>query len=137
MLRCRGCYAGHRAVGRAFSKFTSGTEASRAVRAGLDIGGRSGSNVPMVRTRLIAALLVTCGVLAPVSVSAAPSPETAYVDVAVATAWVSPGLNRPVDAAAVANPVDIRGWTASMTLAERSALVGKLETQALFGGQVK
>lgn len=99
--------------------------------------------------RPIAALLMTCGVLttapAPASASglatgsasAEAEPRTAYVDVAVATAWVSPGLNRPVDAPAVANPVDIRAWTGRMTLAQRADLVGKLETQALFGNPVR
>lgn len=102
----------------------------------MDIGGGNRSNVCVIRLRPIVALLVTCGVLAPAPATAA-EPETAYVDVAVATAWVSPGLDRPVDAPAVANPVDLRNWTATMTLAERSALVGKLETQALYGGAVR
>lgn len=104
----------------------------------MDIWHESRSNVVVTRFRPIVALLVTCGVFAPVHASAsAAGPETAYVDVAVATAWVSPGLDRPVDAPAVANPVDIRKWTADMTLAQRSALVGKLETQALYGGTVR
>jgi cell wall-associated NlpC family hydrolase len=81
-------------------------------------------------------LLVTCGVLTATPATSA-APATAYVDVAVATAWVSPGLDRPVDAPAVADPADIRTWTANMTLGQRADLVGKLETQALFGNPVR
>jgi cell wall-associated NlpC family hydrolase len=113
----------------------------------MDICCRTGSNVLVARIRPTAALLgsvlVSCGVLTatPAPASAAASaeapPETAYVDVAVATAWVSPGLDRPVDAPAVANPVDLRAWTGTMTLAQRADLVGKLETQALFGNPVR
>jgi gamma-D-glutamyl-L-lysine dipeptidyl-peptidase len=66
-----------------------------------------------------------------------PAPPTAYVDVAVATAWAAPGTYRAVDGPAIANPSDIRGWTADMTLAQRSDLVGRLETQALYGTPVR
>ncbi|MGK5741189.1 NlpC/P60 family protein [Micromonospora sp. URMC 103] len=62
--------------------------------------------------------------------------DTAYVDVAVATAWVRPGEDRPVDAPAVGDPVDIRAWTAAMTLPERAWLIGRLETQATYGTPV-
>jgi gamma-D-glutamyl-L-lysine dipeptidyl-peptidase len=108
----------------------------------MDIERRSRSNgVVTRRSRLFVALTAMLGALvAPVPVSvlaSAEAPPTAYVDVAVATAWVSPGLDRPVDAPAVANPVDVRRWTANMTLAQRADLVGKLETQALYGNPVK
>jgi hypothetical protein len=85
-------------------------------------------------------LLALFGVLtatAPPAVSAAPAPATGYVDVAVATAWVAPGIDRPVDAPAVGNPVDIRKWTAGMTLQQRVDLIGRLETQALYGNPVR
>jgi gamma-D-glutamyl-L-lysine dipeptidyl-peptidase len=88
-------------------------------------------------SRLLAALTVPAVVLTAAPATAAPPPATAYVDVAVATAWVRPGLDRPVDAPAVANPADLRAWTADMTLAERAALVGRLETQALYGTPVR
>lgn len=106
----------------------------------LDIGPRARSNVDVkTLSRLLVALLALLapsGVLAATPSSAA-EPATAYVDVAVATAWVRPGLDRPVDAPAVANPADIRKWTADMTLAQRAALVGRLETQALYGTPVR
>jgi cell wall-associated NlpC family hydrolase len=96
----------------------------------------------MVGSRLLVALLMLPSVLtvtaAPaVAVAPAPPPATEYVDVAVATAWVAPGIDRPVDAPAVGNPVDIRKWTAGMTLQQRVGLVGKLETQALYGNPVR
>lgn len=66
----------------------------------------------------------------------AATPRTAYVDVSVATLWVEPGRNRPVDLPAITNPADPRAWTAGMTLAERRWLIGDLETQATYGQRV-
>lgn len=59
------------------------------------------------------------------------------VNAAVATLWSEPGLDRPMDEASVASVVDIRGWSARMALEEKLWLVGKLETQALYGQMVK
>lgn len=67
---------------------------------------------------------------------AASDPEVGYVDVAAATLWVAPGTDRPVDADATGNPVDLRAWTAGLSLDERRWLVGELETQALYGTKV-
>lgn len=72
----------------------------------------------------------------PAARAAAPSPDIAYVDVAAATLWTEPGLNRPIDAPAMSNPVDLRRWTDDQTVAERLWLVGNLETQALYGQRV-
>jgi gamma-D-glutamyl-L-lysine dipeptidyl-peptidase len=83
----------------------------------------------------LAALLALFGALPATPASAAPA--TAYVDVAVATAWTAPGTDRAVDQPAVGNPVDIRRWTAGMTLGQRADLVGRLETQALYGTPVR
>ncbi len=82
------------------------------------------------------ALLALSGALTAVPPAAA-DPATAYVDVAVATAWVAPGADRPVDAPAVGNPIDLRKWTADMTLPQRTDLIGRLETQALYGNPVR
>lgn len=66
----------------------------------------------------------------------AGDPPVGYVDVAAATLWVDPGTDRPVDADATGNPVDLRAWTDGLSLDERRWLVGELETQALYGTKV-
>ncbi|MEV7728614.1 C40 family peptidase [Streptomyces sp. NPDC087917] len=62
--------------------------------------------------------------------------RTCYVDVSVAQIWVSPDKVRTVDAKALTNPVDIRGWFAAMAhdIDLRRDVAG--ETQALYGGRV-
>jgi gamma-D-glutamyl-L-lysine dipeptidyl-peptidase len=54
----------------------------------------------------------------------------------VATLWVAPGMARAVDRPALGNPADPRRWIASMSTDEKRWLVGKLETQALYGTRV-
>lgn len=51
----------------------------------------------------------------------------------VATAWVQPWYPRPIDAPALANPADPAAWITAMTLDEKQWLVGRLETQVLYG----
>jgi len=73
---------------------------------------------------------------APVPTTVSP-PITKYVDVSVATSWISPGTNRPgLDDVAIANPADPRQWVASMTDKQKLALNDLLETQALYGTKV-
>lgn len=61
----------------------------------------------------------------------------AYVNVAVATLWVRPGTARPIDRPALTRPVDMSRWMRNLaTTADRSWLVGRLETQALYGTRV-
>ncbi|WP_162688759.1 MULTISPECIES: C40 family peptidase [unclassified Streptomyces] len=62
--------------------------------------------------------------------------RTCYVDVSVAQIWESPDKVRTVDAKALTNPVDIRGWFAAMAhdINLRRDVPG--ETQALYGGRV-
>ena len=73
-------------------------------------------------------------------VTAAPakpaSASARWIAVSVATLWVKPGLARPVDAPAVAAAADPRAWVAGMSTAQKRWLVGKLETQALYGTRV-
>jgi gamma-D-glutamyl-L-lysine dipeptidyl-peptidase len=80
-------------------------------------------------------------ILAPITTGAkaqiSEGQERAYVDVGVATLWVSPGFNQRVDQPAVSNPSDIRLWLANMNLRQETRLVGNLETQALYGHKVK
>jgi cell wall-associated NlpC family hydrolase len=69
----------------------------------------------------------------PTTTAAAPS---RWIAVSVATLWGKPGLARPVDAPAVAAAADPRAWVAGMTTAQKRWLVGRLETQALYGTRV-
>jgi hypothetical protein len=66
---------------------------------------------------------------------------TCWVAVNVATLWAHPrvpGLApRPIDAPSLTNPADPRRWVDSMTVAQKQWLVGKLETQVLYGLKVK
>ena len=66
---------------------------------------------------------------------------TCWVAVNVATLWVDPRnpktAPRPIDHPALTNPADPRHWVASMTVAQKLWLVGKLETQALYGVKVR
>ncbi|PBB06304.1 C40 family peptidase [Salimicrobium humidisoli] len=59
-----------------------------------------------------------------------------YVDVSVATLWSEPADTRDVDAPAISNPVDMWEWTENMTYEQKLGLVGKLQTQALYGQKV-
>jgi cell wall-associated NlpC family hydrolase len=56
--------------------------------------------------------------------------------VTVATAWVEPWYPRPVDTPAVASPADPSAWITDMTLDQKQWLVGRLETQVLYGDPV-
>ncbi|PIC64301.1 hydrolase [Sporosarcina sp. P13] len=59
------------------------------------------------------------------------------VNVPVTTLWKQPGAQRTVDAFATAKTPDITKWVAAMSIKEKQWLVGKLETQALYGQTVK
>ncbi len=67
---------------------------------------------------------------------AAAAAPSRWIAVSVVTLWVEPGLARPVDAPAVATVADPRAWVAAMSTAQKRWLVGKLETQALYGTPV-
>lgn len=68
----------------------------------------------------------------------APRPGgTATIDVSVATLWRAPGLARPIDAPALANPVDLDRWNRNLaTTASRAWLDSRVVTQALYGEKV-
>jgi hypothetical protein len=98
--------------------------------AGTRTGGAHGLNLGRV-----------AGVPGSAGAAAAADPArcgsgTCYVAVNVATLWVSPTYRRAVDWPARANPADPGKWVASMTVPQKLWLVGKLETQALYGTQV-
>src|ERR1700742_1975412 len=65
-------------------------------------------------------------------------PRVAHVAVSVATVWTGPDSPRPVDAAALTNPVDPGGWLAAMTLADKYELSERnlSQTQVLYGEPV-
>lgn len=94
----------------------------------------------MRTTRGFAAALLTLLTAAWLAVPASPpavaATPTRWVAVNVATLWTRPGIDRPVDASAVATPADPARWVAAMTTAQKRWLVGRLETQALYGTRV-
>lgn len=87
-------------------------------------------------------VVLVVGLAGPPSAAAAADsppddPERRWVGVSVATLWTAPGLARRVDAPAVATPADPRAWLSAMTLTQRRGLNGRLETQALYGEEVR
>lgn len=83
---------------------------------------------------LLAALGAALGGLVPVSAQAAP--PSRWIAVSVATLWVEPDQARALDAPACSVPADPRAWVAGMSVAQKRWLVGRLETQALYGTKV-
>ena len=66
-----------------------------------------------------------------------PSKTKTYkVNVQVTSLWNQPNKARAVDKPSISNPVDITKWTKDMSLAEKWWLVGKTDTQALYGDEV-
>ncbi|WCD84162.1 Gamma-D-glutamyl-L-lysine dipeptidyl-peptidase [Streptomyces xanthophaeus] len=97
--------------------------------------------LPVAVSAVMALVPLTQGVSATdASASAASAAckgaRTCYVDVSVAQIWESPDKVRTVDAKALTNPVDIRGWFAAMAhdIDLRRDVPG--ETQTLYGGKV-
>jgi cell wall-associated NlpC family hydrolase len=63
--------------------------------------------------------------------------STVLVDVSVATLWVSRSSPRRIDRPALRDPVDMPAWLAAMSVPERLGLVGRVETQALYGERLR
>ena len=59
--------------------------------------------------------------------------QSVWVNVSVATLWVSSTSPRSIDAPALSNPVHIATWLRSMSTSERLQLNGRVETQSLYG----
>jgi gamma-D-glutamyl-L-lysine dipeptidyl-peptidase len=70
------------------------------------------------------------------TVTAVLAAGPATVAVAVATVWRHRSSPRAVDAPALENPVRIRTWLDTMSLAQRRALSGRADTQTLLGERV-
>ena len=60
----------------------------------------------------------------------------AYVKVAVATVWRQPEAVREKDRPALSYPVDMDGWLAAMTHDDKLDLLGRVDTQCLYGEKV-
>jgi gamma-D-glutamyl-L-lysine dipeptidyl-peptidase len=60
----------------------------------------------------------------------------AWVAVGVASGWRSLQSARPVDAPALAKPSRIADWLHAMSAADKTGLIGRLDTQLLLGDQV-
>jgi cell wall-associated NlpC family hydrolase len=70
--------------------------------------------------------------------SPATTPDTGarWVAVSVATVWTLPTSPRTIDAPAIANPARPREWLARLTNAQKLDLVGRVQTQILYGAPV-
>lgn len=62
--------------------------------------------------------------------------KTYMVNVAVTTLWKEPNKTRAVDKPSISTPVDIPKWAKTMSIPQKQWLVGKIETQALYGQEV-
>ena len=58
------------------------------------------------------------------------------ISVPVANVWRHPSKSRSVDAATVISMPQMAKWTKSLTVAEKNGLIGRLDTQALYGDEV-
>ncbi|HET6497009.1 MAG TPA: C40 family peptidase [Thermoleophilia bacterium] len=88
----------------------------------------------VVRGVLLLAVGVSLGWLA--TASAQASPPSRWIAVSVATLWAEPAKARALDAPACSVPADPRAWVAGMTASQKLWLVGRLESQALYGTKV-
>lgn len=89
---------------------------------------------------LVSVLLISAGWTTAMDTNANISEDTTsdtyYIDVNVATVWSKPNNTREVDIPSTTNPADPRKWTSDMTYGDKVGLVGRLETQALYGSPV-
>lgn len=64
--------------------------------------------------------------------------QNAYVDVQAATLWSKPYQARSnVDRPSYSNPTDLTAWERDMTQGQKGWLIGKTQTQALYGQEVR
>lgn len=58
------------------------------------------------------------------------------VDVAVTNLWNKPNQARAVDYPSTKNPVEMQKWISSLSLSQKKWLVGRTDTQTLYGDEV-
>ncbi|WP_438312756.1 NlpC/P60 family protein [Sporosarcina sp. FA9] len=102
------------------------------------------ANAPLVDEPLINAPLVEEKIIS----TSSPDSKTEFlcyssletgtysVNVPVTTLWKEPGQDREVDTYATSALSSMKDWTEVMTIPEKQWLVGKIETQALYGQEV-
>jgi gamma-D-glutamyl-L-lysine dipeptidyl-peptidase len=80
---------------------------------------------------------VALAVFAALVLAAQARAESAVVNVAVATLWKEPGIARTLDRPSLGNPVNPWLWSRNLATADlRRWLVGRVQTQALYGQEV-
>ena len=62
--------------------------------------------------------------------------KTHIVNVPVTTLWKQPTNSRAVDRPSLTSPTDIKKWATSMSIKQKEWLIGKIDTQALYGQEV-
>ncbi|MFD1927793.1 NlpC/P60 family protein [Sporosarcina siberiensis] len=95
--------------------------------------------VPSVNTSLVDDELISTSGLDTKTELPCYSPlerETYSINVPVTTLWKEPNQDREVDSYATSSVSNMKEWTEVMTLPEKQWLVGKIETQALYGQEV-
>ncbi|WP_318616348.1 C40 family peptidase [Sporosarcina sp. YIM B06819] len=58
------------------------------------------------------------------------------VNVQVTTLWKQPNVSRPADKPSLTSPTDLKKWATSMSINQKEWLIGKIDTQALYGQEV-
>lgn len=93
----------------------------------------------VITLSLMAVVLTAVPAGAPVRAANAASTASAQavVNVSVATLWTRPNIARPVDAPATSATPNIQLWLSRLTYAQQQWLVGRLQTQALYGTAVR
>lgn len=59
------------------------------------------------------------------------------ISVPVTNVWRVPNKTRKIDAISIAGQPDMAKWTKSLTIADKNWLIGKTDTQALYGDRVE
>jgi gamma-D-glutamyl-L-lysine dipeptidyl-peptidase len=101
----------------------------------MDAGPKEDENEGGMR-RIALVMLAATAVAGGSPATAAAASFTAVVNVSAATLWTAPGQLRAVDIPSSTSPVDMNAWLSGMTTAQRGWLVGRLQTQALYGTKV-